>query len=363
VFTEDDRRTAVRSCRYCPMCHHADLVVTLERRETYSARGRGLILFAVERGKAAWDAQVADVMYSFFADGLCRHVCAGHIPHDGMVIDARRQLVAAGRAPEAVGRVKANIEKTGNPWGEKEPDMFGLTGAKQQGNVLVYFGPTARVRRPAVVKALVALLKKAGVGFSVLADESDPGLLLHQLGEAEAGAAAATALAGKIAKSGARTVVTPDAEAYQTLKVGFGEVSALSGPTVRHSSELLVELASGLKFRRSMRLPVAYHDPCALARFAPCLDAPRALVRSVCDTVPLEIGIWSRDRANCSGECGGVPFTQPALSGKAAGRRIHEARAAGAKLIVAGSPAAAMALEGGGLEVRELSEFVAESLA
>jgi Fe-S oxidoreductase len=363
VSTEDDRRTAVRSCRYCPMCHYADLPVTLERRETYSARGRGLVLFAAEQGKAAWDAQVADVMYRFFADGLCRHVCAGHIPHDEMVIDARRRLVTAGQAPEAVARVKANIERTGNPWYEEEPDLFALTGANPQAQVLVYFGPTARVRRPAVVKALASLLRKAGVSFSVLAHESDPGLLLHQLGEAEAGAAAAKKLADKIAGSAAQIVITPDAEAYQTLKFGFGEVPPLSGLTVRHTSELLAELAGGLKFRKPTGLQVAYHDPCALARFAPCLEAPRALMRTVCDATPLEIGIWSRDLANCSGECGGVSFTQPALSRKAAERRIREAREAGAELIVAGSPAAAAALEGRGLEVRELSEFVAESLA
>jgi Fe-S oxidoreductase len=363
VFTEDDRLNAVRSCRYCPMCHHADLATRLERRETYSARGRGLVLFAVDQGKLHLDAEVADVMYRFFADGLCQHVCAGHIPHDEMVIDARRRLVAADHAPEAVTRVKANIEVTGNPWGEEEPDLFALTGAKFQEHVLVYFGSAARVRRPAVVKALAALLRKASVRFSVLDQEGDLGLLLHQLGHAEAGAAAAKALARKIAISGARTVVTPDAEAYQTLKIGFGEVPPLLGLEVRHTAELIAELVGGFKFRTPARLQVAYHDPCVLARLAPCLDAPRALLRTVCDAAPLEIGIWSRKLANCSGECGGVPFTRPALSQKAAERRICEAREAGAELIVAGSPAAAATLEGRGLEVRELSEFVAESLA
>lgn len=363
MFTEDDSRAAVRSCRYCPMCHHADLTVTLERRETYSARGRGLVLFAVDQGKARWDAQVADVMYRFFADGLCRHVCAGHIPHDEMVIEARRRLVAAGQAPNAVAQVKANIERTGNPWGEEEPDLFALTGAAAKARTLVYFGPAARVRRPATVRALVALLNKAGVSFSVLADEGDPGLLLQQLGETEAGTASAKALAGKIARSGVQTVLTPDAEAYQILKVGFGALSPLSGPTVRHTSEFLAQLVGGFRFRKPTRLQVAYHDPCVLARLAPCLEAPRALLQTVCHVLPQEIGVWSRELANCSGECGGVPFTRPALSRKAAERRIWEARQAGADLIVAGSPAAATALEGRGLEVREITEFVADELA
>jgi Fe-S oxidoreductase len=57
-----------------------------------------------------------------------------------------------------------------------------------------------------------------------------------------------------------------------------------------------------------------------------------------------------------------VPFIRPALSQKAAERRVREAREVGAELIVAGSPAAAEALNHGGLEVRELSEFIADSM-
>jgi Fe-S oxidoreductase len=299
-------------------------------------------------------------MYRFFADGLCQHVCAGHIPHDEMVIDARRQLAATGHAPKAVEHVKANIQQTGNPWGEREPDLLAMTASKRRADVLVYFGPTARIRRPAAINALTRLLVKAGVAFSVLAEEGDAGLLLHQLGEADAGATAATALASKIAKSGARTVVTPDAGAFQAFKQGFGDVPPLSGLEIRHSSEFLLELTAVLKLCKPTQLQVAYHDPCALARHAPCLEAPRALLAAFSGAPPLEIGIWSRDLANCSGECGGVPFTHPELSKRAAERRIHEACNAGADAIVAGCPAAAAALEGRGLPVWELCEFLAQ---
>jgi len=363
LLTNADQSLAVRSCRYCPMCHHADLTVTLQRRETYSARGRGLLLFAAERGNCVADAELADVLYGFFADGLCRHVCAGHIPHDEMVIDARRGLVAASRAPEIVARVRANIEKTGNPWGEEEPDLVALAGARSRRDIVVYFGPAARIRRPRSVTALAALLKAADVGFSVLKEESDPGLLLYQLGEAEAGAQAARALASKIAQSSAKTIVTPDADAYRTLKVGFGEVPPPSGLEVWHASEFLADLVGGLEFRQPAPSRVAYHDSCALARFAPCLEPPRALVQAVIDRAPLEIGAWSRELAHCSGECGGVPFTNPTLSRKAAEQRISEAREAGAELVVTGSPAAATVLEGARFPVRELSEFLVESLA
>ena len=350
------------------MCHHADLTVTLQRRETYSARSRGLALFAAEQGKLPLDAEFADVMYGFFADGLCQHVCAGHIPHDDLVIDARRQLVAAGREPEAVPQVKSNIHQTGNPWGKAEPDLSSLPGANSRQDVLVYFGPAARIKRPAVLSALASLLKTAGVGFSVVRDEGDPGLLLYQLGEVEAGEQAAKALAQKITESGARTVITPDADAYRTMKVGFGHVMPLSGAKIQHTSEFLFPLARDLHLHQRKGLRVAYHDPCALARFASCLEAPRAVLEAVCGVEPLEIGAWSRDLASCSGECGGVPFTHPNLSRKAAEYRIHAAREVRADVLVAGSPSAAAALEGSvmlegsSMPVQEFCEFLADCL-
>ena len=142
------------------------------------------------------------------------------------------------------------------------------------------------------------------------------------------------------------------------MKVGFGDVMPLSTVKIQHTSEFLSHFAGRLPFRQRKGLRVAYHDPCALARFAPCLEAPRAVLKMVMDAEPLEIGLWSRDRANCSGECGGVPFTHPALSRKAAEHRTQAAREVGAELVVAGSPGAADALEGSGLTVQEFCEFL-----
>jgi Fe-S oxidoreductase len=357
-MNEQERSAATLSCRFCPMCHHVDLATTITRRETYSPRGRGLTLFAVEQGKLSWDPSVADVMYKFSADGLSRQVCAGHIDHDELVIDARRRLVAAGAAPEAVRRVRENIQKRGNPWGEPEPDLEALSGAKKKADLLVYFGPAARVRRPGVIGATAKLLSRGGVAFMVLAAEGTPGLLLHQLGEADAAKEAARALQEKIAKSGARTVAVVGADAYRVLSRGFGDVPGLKGAAVRHVSEVIAELP--LKFR-PMDRPVAVHDPCALARFAPCIDPPRALLRKILGRDPLELP-WNREHAACSGECGGLPFTNPALAAAAARRRTAQALEVRAAALVTAGPAAATLLDNGALEVKDITEAAAEAL-
>lgn len=367
-FTENDYQTAVRSCRFCPMCHHADLVTTLTRSETTSPRGRGLTLFALEQGKLSWDASVADVVYRFTADGLSRQVCAGHINHDEMVIEGRRRAVAAGVAPEAAGRVRAHLEKTGNPWGEPDPGAekaLGLKARRRESAVLVILGPAARVRRPEAARALGRLLERAEIAPAVLDKETDAGLLLYQLGFQEAALAAARALAEKIRASGAREVVTPDADIYRVLSTGFGDFPGLGGgAAVRHAAEFLDALAREGRLRfRAPAAKTAYHDPCALARFAPCLEPPRSLLKAALGREPLELLPWNRALASCSGECGGLPFTFPDLARAAAERRVAEARQAGADLLVTANPATAHHLaQAGGAFVKDLTEWAAECL-
>jgi Fe-S oxidoreductase len=321
-----------------------------------------MTLFALERDTLKLGPQMADVMYRFFVDGLCRQVCAGHIPHDDIIVDARHRLTAANLAPPAVGRVKAGITETGNPWGEAERDWQALTNARHGQKLLIYFGSTARVKRPGVIGALARILDKLDVGYSVLEEEADPGLLLYQLGERQAGEAAAKEFIEKIRSSGAQTVVTPDAEAYQMLKSGLGGQIPLHDREILHSSEFIERHLGGLTLGRLKYRRIAYHDPCVLARMAPCMIAPRSIVRQIGGVEPVEIGPWSRETANCSGECGGVQFTVPSLSKMAAERRVREAAAVEADVIVTGTPAAAVALNGHGIKVLDLCEFVSEAL-
>lgn len=364
-LTEEDRTVLINSCRFCPMCHHVDLVTGITRRETYSPRGRGATLFSIGKGRLDWDAAVADVMYKFSADGLSRQVCAGHIDHDEMVIDARRRLAQAGAAPDAVGRVRRNIETSGNPWGRPEPELRKLVGLESapHSETLVYFGATARVQRPSVVRAVVRLLRRLGAPFAYLAEEGDTGLLLYQLGESAAAEGAWRRLQKKLLDVGVKKIITPDADSYRALKAGFGDQPGLGpGCDVQSVAEWLEApvRAGHLRFKPPGKR-VAYHDPCALARFAPCMDAPRTLLRMIGGEAPLELP-GHRELSTCSGECGGLPFTNVSIAKTAGAARLKQALAIGAGLLVTSSPAAADIMSGGELPVQDLAELAADGL-
>ncbi|MBI3820384.1 MAG: (Fe-S)-binding protein [Planctomycetes bacterium] len=370
TFSPEDYKNAVMSCRFCPMCHDVDAVTTIARTETHSPRGRGLALFAIEKGLLQFDADVADAMYAFTADGLSREACAGHIRHDDMVIEARRRLVEAGAAPASAVAVLDNIRKTRNPWGAVEPDAAALAGKPAPGaKVFVVFGSTARARRPSVLEATAEICNRANVKVNYSTHEPDGGLLIYQLGFRGAALSAARALEILILESGARTVVTPDPDVFRSLTGGFDAYPGLpKNIEVLHISQFALKLieSGSLAFRGSSAR-VAWHDPCAFARFSVLHDAPRNLLHIIGGRSPFEFE-WRGRRARCSGECGGLSITNPKTAAAIASNRLAEGARTGAAAIITTAAAAdildaASKLNNNDPAVLELAEFAAEHLS
>jgi Fe-S oxidoreductase len=144
-LSEDERRETIRACRYCPMCYVADRVASVIRRESYSPRGRGNILFGLERGFVEWDEKISDIFYTTLNDGLLQGWCVGRYDHEELVIDTRARILERGLAPEGVVAFTNNLKRHWshglNP--EQLLSSAGVTvspGAK----ILLYAGCTVR---------------------------------------------------------------------------------------------------------------------------------------------------------------------------------------------------------------------------
>ena len=103
-LTEKEREETIWACRFCMMCHVADRVGQVVRRESYTPRGRGAIIYAVDKGLLSADEGVADIMYTSLNDRLIREWCVGHYDHEELVIDERARLFSGGLAPAEIGR-------------------------------------------------------------------------------------------------------------------------------------------------------------------------------------------------------------------------------------------------------------------
>ena len=99
-LSDKERAETIWACRYCPMCQHADRVARLVRKESYSPRGRGAILFALEKGLLSLDESVADIMYTTTNDGLLQEWCVGNYDHEELILDTRGPALRKGVGPE-----------------------------------------------------------------------------------------------------------------------------------------------------------------------------------------------------------------------------------------------------------------------
>jgi len=111
------------------------------------------------------------------------------------------------------------------------------------------------------------------------------------------------------------------------------------GIEVIHSSQLANELLNGGKLKPKARSPigrVTYHDPCHLGRHMEVYEEPRQALAML----PIEfVEMYpSRNNAWCCGAGGGVKSTFPDLAQATASKRLEQARATNADVLVSACP-------------------------
>src|SRR5204862_6997513 len=217
-----------------------------------------------------------------------------------------------GSAPPEAQRAMTNIERAGNPWGEPREtrgDWAKELGVptfaeKPDAEYLYFVGCAASFdrRNQKVARALVQVLRAAGVSFAILASEEtcngDPA---RRIGNEYLWQTQAQQNIETFKKYGVRKVIASCPHCFNTIA---NEYPQLGGNyEVIHALQLVDRLiADGkLKVGRGMAEAVAYHDPCYLGRHNQIYDQPR----HVLDSVPgLRTTEMHRHKGRGSG-CGG----------------------------------------------------------
>jgi len=94
--------------------------------------------------------------------------------------------------------------------------------------------------------------------------------------------------------------------------------------------------AGRLRFTKTIRKKVTYHDSCHLGRGCGVYEAPRAILRSVPGVELVEMERTKR-WAWCCGGGGGVPEAFPELAKWSTEDRLREAERTGAELVLTSS--------------------------
>lgn len=322
-----------------------------------------------------------DTLWACTTCGACQEVCPVFIEHPAKIIQMRQNLVLEQeKAPADLARTYRNIERQKNPWGIANGNRMDWAEGLEVPTIedvekpeyILWVGCAGAFDSRIIkqTKAMVKLLKQAGVDYAVLGHKEectgDPAKrsgneMLFQM-QAETNIETLNGV-------GATKVVTSCPHCLHTLRHDYPQFGG--NFEVIHHTTLLAHLieTGAIVPEENVADKVVYHDSCYLGRWNNEYDAPRAII----DSVTPEDGRVEVDRNRkhgfCCGAGGGRMFMEEE------GPRVNENRTdelleSGAKTIAVACPFCSIMLTDGvkardqdeSVQVMDVSELLAAGI-
>ncbi len=315
----------------------------------------------------------ADAVWRCTTCGACESRCPHQVPVSEVMLGLRSLAWHDREVPSGLPTVLWDLHWDGNPWGrppsERSRWAAGLDIPRFDPavhEVMLYVGCTASYdnRAQKIARAVVSLLRTAGVSFGTLGDDEpccgDP---VRSLGNAAYLQQVVETNVKTFQEHGVANVVTVSPHCYDTFSRHY---PVLDGQLqFRHYSQLLRDLAQSgkLAFEGAVDKPVTFHDPCYLARHHDETEAPRAILAAIPGLALNEME-RSREDTLCCGGGGGRMWMETPAGERFADSRVREAAGTGAELLVTTCPHCVACLEDAitvgqvaGLKVIDLAEL------
>jgi Fe-S oxidoreductase len=232
-----------------------------------------------------------ETFWSCTTCGWCETACPVVLENIPRLVELRRQqvLVEAG-GPDELARLFKNIETQGNPWGigsnrraEWCADLD-VPRARDGGDFeyLFFVGCAGAFddRQKKVSRAIVKILRAAGVKFAILGEEETcTGDAARRLGNEYLFQVQARANVETFDRHGVKKVITQCPHCLNTLRNEYPDLGGRY--EVVHHTELIARLVEEGRLRPGAAGALAhervtFHDPCYLARHNGAVEAPRA---------------------------------------------------------------------------------------
>lgn len=272
------------ACRFCWMCRHICPVGGATGNEAWTPRARGLLVSMMERG-TEFDPSIAEAMYQCSLCDACANDCVTGFKPSTFILEARTMAVADGIAPEGVMNAIERIQSAQNIYGDAADSRVAAEAEAlpPKAEVLLYLGQTGRARGAESGLAVISLLKKAGVDFTILKDEPASGAFLAELmgytGEVQQQAAKA---ADAIRASGAKKVVALNPHDACIFKEHYTQWGLLPGVETVTATAFLAELVAGGRLTvKKTALAASFQDPCRLSRGMDETEPARVLLSAL----------------------------------------------------------------------------------
>jgi Fe-S oxidoreductase/nitrate reductase gamma subunit len=371
------RRLDLDACTMCGRCQDACPAhlsgtplspkrIILKLRDLMHGGGDG----AIHAG--AGGPITAEELWACTTCMACVEACPAFIDIVDTIVDLRRYLsLSEGALPGTAGTSLQNMQRAGNPWGLAAADRLawaeGLDVPRlregQEVEYLYWVGCSASYdrRNQSIARAVVKILKAAGVSFAVMAEEKCSGDAARRLGEEYlyrrwvARTSRTPALLRKVVAACPHCFNTLGSE-YRQFGAGFEVVQRL----IR---------AGRLRLTRPREELLTYHDSCYLGRYNGVFDAPRQSLQAIPGLRLVEMA-RSRQKGLCCGGGGGHMWMEVRGRERVNEIRVEEILGTQAKTVGTACPFCLAMVDLGrkvkGVEdrvqVKDIAELVAEAL-
>lgn len=335
MMMTDKAKKHVDSCRFCWMCHHICPIGNATGHERSTPRGRALGISMVNRDAIALE-EIMDNIYECAMCGGCVRECVTGWDPVMFTREVRLQAALEDKLPAYVNTLVDNCLETGNAYGKTvlcDKLTAAIAAHSAKTDTLLVLGADARYMACAQAVKAIEVLDKAGVKFTVLADEPATGAQLDFLiGAAEETREQMVAAADMM--NGYKTVVLYDPADAKAVKQTYGEHGIdLRAKAVTYTALLAELVASGALKAEKKQGAVVYQDPFQLARDLGETEEARAVISAFAELHEFHLNraetVWA----------GNILMAQylPDVMVKVAERRIFNATSIGESTIVTAS--------------------------
>lgn len=312
--------------------------------------------------------------------GRCAVVCPVHIQTRDLWIAMRRDLVRQGVYPAVFDHLREtlltahNISGDDNAnrliWSQNMAEIPPGVGQKSRAEVVFFVGCVASFypQSYSIPQSLVQVMERAGVDYMTLGGEEwCCGFPLIIAGMGDAAVEMARHNVEAVRRTGARRLVATCPSCYHTWKHDYPRILGEPlGFEVLHATEFLAQIVRDLPLK-PLEERVTYHDPCDLGRTSGVYEAPREIIRAIPGVTFVEME-HHHQYSLCCGGGGDVEMADKALVEAVARRRIAQAQATEARVLLSACQQCVRTLAGAArreklrIRVMDVVELVARQM-
>ncbi|MEX1313806.1 MAG: (Fe-S)-binding protein, partial [Desulfotignum sp.] len=364
------------------LIHRARLAKTLTGDAEADAKTKEkMAVFKPEKALVG-EVIALDTLWACTTCRACEQVCPVTIEHVPRIIAMRQgQTLMQGEYPQELNTAFKGLERNGNPWGigyDKRADWaegqdVKLLADHPDAEYLLWVGCAGSFddRTQKVTKALVKILKAAGVDFAILGtEEKCTGDFARRAGNEMMYQMMATENIEVLNGYNVKKIIAACPHCLNTLKHDYPQMGGHY--EVIHHSAFINQLIADKKIqvKKSLAGVLTYHDPCYLGRYNEIYDAPRNVLNTVSSQGLNELPRHGTE-SFCCGAGGGRMWMEETIGSRINVERSTEIVNEKADTVAVGCPFCLTMIEDGMKELnkdeeirtRDIAELVAEHLA